>query len=300
VHAVARALRGVGDVKALLLYAEMYDLGMIDIAAARMLGIPTVGVQHGTIYPMHLIYTLPRGHVEGAPTPDYFAAYSDYAREVVSHYGTYPEPRVWVTGGPRFDHLVNRPPDALAARRALGLPAEKRILLLATQTPEWFPHAVRALFEVVKDRDDILTCVKMHPSDGRQEAYRQVASDVAARNVRFFTKRFDDLLAACDAMLTGSSTANLEAILLGKQTICLNFTDEPDPYPYVAEGGALPARSPEELRSSIDRLFVQGEATEREIRRKRFLRRHAGPSANGAAASTFARRIAALIADPPP
>ena len=294
VAATAQSLKAIGNVKAMVVSEEMYPAGATYTAAARSLGIPSVGVQHGTIMPMHMIYAIPPGQVEGAPLPDYFAAYGEFAKEIISVHGAYPPRRVWITGGTRFDHLVNDPPQAGAARQRLGLPHDKRVVLVTTQLFPWFPAAARAIFKATKNRKDCLVCLKTHSRDVPVEVYRQICREVGAENVLFFEGQFDDLLAACDVLISASSTTILEAILLDRKTICVNFSDEPERYPYVADGGSLGARSEEQVGAALDRVFSDEFLADWDARRTRFLDRHAGPSAQGHAAETLAGRILAL------
>jgi hypothetical protein len=291
VAAAAKSLAWAGNVKAVLAYGEMYGLGQVVVAAARRRRIPVIGIQHGTLFPMHLVYTLPPGQVAGAPMPDFFAAYGEYAREVMSRDGAYPAERVWVTGGPRFDRLVLAPPDRDQARSHLHLPLDKTIVLFATQKYPWFLEAGRALFAALARRDDCLVCVKTHPADVPLERYRALAEEAGAGNVRYFSDRFDQLLAVCDVLVSGSSTAVFEAILLGRRTICVNFSDEPDRYPYVADGGSLSAQNADQLRQAVDRAIALDAQADWESGRRRFLLRHAGASAAGEAAETLARTL---------
>ena len=69
VAATIAALRSLGNVKAILVAEEMYDSGTARDRRGPALGIPTIGVQHGTFFPMHLIYTLPPGQVEALSPP---------------------------------------------------------------------------------------------------------------------------------------------------------------------------------------------------------------------------------------
>jgi surface carbohydrate biosynthesis protein (TIGR04326 family) len=296
---VASALRAAGPVKAVVVSAEMYAYSMPTMAAAASLGIPTIGVQHGTIMPTHLMYALPRGHVEHAPVPDYFGAYGDYGKEVVSLHGAYPANRVWITGAARLDPLVNRSPDQTTARAALGLPVDKPIVVLATQTFPWFVSAQRAVLECMRDYPDAVLCVKRNPSVHAMPLAEidAIAAELGVRNMRGFDKHTELLLAACSVWISASSTTILEATLLGRPTICLNFSGQPDRYPYVEDGVSLPARSADELKRSVAQVLSPSGAHICEDRRQAFLRRHVGPTTDGLGALTFARRVADLIAD---
>lgn len=296
VAATESSLRAAGNVKALLVSEEMYPPGMIEIAAARRLGIPTVGVQHGTVFPMHLIYTLPPGQVEGAPTPDYFAAYGEFAKETMSVCGAFPADRIWVTGGTRFDHLVNDPTDRDTARRRLELPQDSRIVFVAATLFQEFEEPVRVILETLGRDPGVLVCVKTHPQHDLIERFRAMADQAGATNVRYFREHFDDLLAACDVMVSSSSTTILEAAVFGRPTISVNFIRNEDWYPYVADGASLGAHTPAELRDALRRILSSDEQNELDVRRRCFLARHAGPAAEGRAAETFAERVLALVA----
>jgi hypothetical protein len=297
VDAIAKSLRSAGDVRALLVAEEFYTVGMIHIAAARRLGIPTLGVQHGTLFPMHLIYTLPKGQVCGSPIPDGFAAYGDYAKDVITSVGNYPADRVRVTGGPRFDRLINTPPNQQQARESLELPSDKKVILLATQFYPWFQFAGRAVFDAVADRDDCIVCVKTHPKDVPLSVYEDLAHQAGAENVRFYADRFDDLLGACDVLISGSSTTVFEAIMLGRATICVNFSDEPDRYPYVASGGSVPARNAEQMQEAIAKVLSPEHDEALRAGRARFLAKHAGPGATGQAGRTLSDMVIEMMGE---
>ena len=295
VASVARSLRALGDVRMLVVNEEMYGLGMRDIAAARKLGIPTLGVQHGAIFPMHMPYTAPPAQLAGTPVCDRFAVYGPFAKEVITDLGAYPPERVWITGGPRFDPLVNTPPDRAAARQRLGFDPDKKIVLITTNFFPWFQDVARSVFDACKDRGDVLVCLKTHPRDFPLSVYEQLARQVGAANVRLFDDRFDDLMAACNVLIGGFSTTVMEAILLGRTTICVNFSDEEYRYPYVADGGSLPARSDEEMRIALDKALSGASDAELAAGRERFLERHLGPTAKGQAANALADAIADFL-----
>lgn len=285
------SLKTVGQVRAVLVYGELYPLGMPVIAAARNLGLRTIGVQHGTIFPMHLIYMAPPGQMSGTPTPDWFAAYGEYTRDAMTNGGAFPADRIVVVGAPRLDALLTAPPDKAQARAALDLPADKRVVVFATQVYPWFHAAGRALFAAARDRTDCVVCVKLHPKDTTLDVYRQAAADLRATNVRFYSDRFDELLAACDVLVSGSSTATLEAILAGRETICVNFSTEPDRYPYVADGGSLGATNAAEMHAALALALDGEQRAGREAQRRAFLQRHVGPTADGRAAATLAEYV---------
>ncbi len=298
ITAITKAVQSMGNVTVMIVHQELYTEGMMCIAAAKRLSIMTVGVQHGNIFPMHLIYTLPEGQVKSTPLPDYFAVYGDYNKEVIGKYGAFPTERIRITGGPRFDYLINNPPDAAVARSQLGLPPDKHIVFIATQKYHWFEEATRAVFQAASKRNDLFVCLKTHPIDAdRLNKYRGIAKEVGAANVRFYNDNFPKLLAACDILVSFTSTSILEAIILGRKTICVNFSDEPDRFPFVADGGSLPGNSTEQISESLEKLLDPGFQEEFKKRRESFLERHVGPTVTGSAAHTLSSLIVDLVRD---
>jgi hypothetical protein len=294
---VACALKAAGNVKALVMSGEMYRPAMPTLAGAAAAGVPSVGLQHANIMPSHFVYAIPRGHVDHAPVPDYFAAYGEYAKETLSVHGAYPAHRIWITGAARLDPLVSRLADQRIARAKLGLPANGQIVVLGTQTFPWFTSAIRGLLECMREYPDVLLCVKKHPSPRAMSLARieAMASEMGVRNVRGFEGQIELLLAACSVWISASSTTTLEATLIGRPTICVNFSGHADRYPYVEEGVSLPARSVEELRSALAQVLASPGTIDCEQRRKGFLRRHVGPTMDGLGAETFARRVVELV-----
>jgi surface carbohydrate biosynthesis protein (TIGR04326 family) len=292
-----RALSAAGSVKAVVLSEEMYRQSMPLLAAARKAGIPTIGVQHGTLMPAHLIYTVPEGHLRYAPTPDYFAAYGEFAKRTLSEHGAYPAERVWITGAARLDPLVNGQHDANEARRALDLPADRRVVVLATQTFPWFAEAIRAVIDCVRRRPDLVLCVKKNPSPKAlsTEQILSMAKQLGDVDVRCFAGQLPLLLSACDVWISASSTTILEATLMGRPSICVNFAGEPDGYPYVDDGASLPARSVMELEESLHHALSAEIQAQLASRRAAFLLKHAGPTREGRGSEVFVQRLIGLI-----
>lgn len=291
VDAAASILRKCGNVRVVLVNQEFELPGMILIAACRRLGVKSIGVQHGTFYPLHTIYTPPESQVRSTPLPDYLAVYGSYHEEVVSQNGHYPLDRIWKCAGSRFDSLVNHPADRKACRQRLGVPEEPFLILITTQRYAWFPDAVRAVLATAPA--DCLVCIKKFNEDTVD--YEEVIRANSRKSTRVFTEQFADLLGACDILISGSSTTILEATLAGKPTVCLNFSSEPNQYPYVEEGVSFSVRRTEEMEAVLQQLrFFRPDETWHE-RRMRFLNRHLGPAAVGQAAQEFTARLGEIV-----
>lgn len=292
VDAICNLLREVGNVKAMLVCEEMYLPGMRFIAAAKKLSIPVIGVQHGNIFPMHLIYTVPQGQLDNAPVCDYFAAYGQFAKETLTMCGKYPCENIWITGAARLEHLVKNPSDKSKARQALKLDMKKQVILIATQMYPWFKSAIKVVFETLCDKNDIMICVKFHPNDTSIAEYKHMAQNIGLKNVLFFTEHFEQLLAACDILVSYSSTTMLEAALINKRTICLNFSDEPDRYPFAKDVSSISVHSREELEEALNVIFdLDCNLAEH----RKFLKYHLGPTIEGHATEILFYKVKEIM-----
>jgi hypothetical protein len=292
VAATAATLTAAGRIRAVLVHEEFYPKGMLTIAAARSLRIPTVGVQHGAVGPQHTVYMPPPGQFEGAPIPDWFAAYGEATARILCEQGAYPRERVLIAGAPRLDELASGCPDGSIARQELGWPPEDPVILLTTETFALSGPIYRELIDIAQRNPHWNVVVKLHPHDRRPVAYQQVLSSAAVSNVELCRDRLRERLAGCDVLVTGYSTTAMEGLLMGKRVVCADFTTAPPRYPFIDSGVALSARFPEALYSAIE-CALQSPLDE--TRRRQFLEDHLGPTLDASAGEVFASQLGDLF-----
>lgn len=101
---VERWLRRLGVRVLVLSVPEPYNSAVMT-EVAHGLGIPVAELQHGTVYPEHMVYSLgERGSVH---SPDYFLAWGDHWGEQMTNY---PNIRSASVGYPFLDHFVRTCP----------------------------------------------------------------------------------------------------------------------------------------------------------------------------------------------
>lgn len=292
VDSIEEILKQIGNVRLVVVHLEFEPRGMAIIAACRRLSIRTVGVQHGTFYPLHTIYTPPARQLAASPSPDYYAVYGPYHRDVVSHYGSFPEERVWVCGASRFDGLANRGMQSSEVRQELNLPKDHLVLLVTTQDYWWFTAAVRDFVELLPERVTLVIKTFTH----QLSSYRDIAAIRSCDRVHVYDNQFETLLLAADWVISGSSTTLLEATLAGIRIACLNYSTEPEYYPYVEEGVALPVRDRDGVQHLYDTVSdVQCGHDAWSTARHTFMQRHLGPAVAGQAGAEFAGRLMQLL-----
>jgi len=184
----------------------------------------------------------------------------------------------------------------MTARTRLGLPIEKRVVLVTATSSVRSVDAVRAVLQLTTDREDCVVCVKSHPFEKVPiDFYKTIGESVGAKNALYFEEDFEDLLAACDVLISYLSTTILEAIIARRTTIYVNLSNLADGYPYVDHGGSLGAKTIGELGEQLDKALSQEIEPEFAESRERFLRRHLGPTTDGRGAASLAKRITECV-----
>jgi glycosyltransferase involved in cell wall biosynthesis len=227
---VAAALRSVRPQVACL-YAESSGWGRAALAACKAARVPSLGVQHGILYPRY--YSYMHGPEDGdCPRPDRTAVFGEAARRFLIEQGRYAPESVVVTGSPKFDELVEaaRRWDRAALRAELGIGPAERLVLVASrfrgirETHQSIGSAFGALVGACEALPAVRLLVKPHPAE-RAEAYAQVLRERSARGARLLAPASDlaRLLFACDVLVTVESLSAVEALVLERPVVVLNM-----------------------------------------------------------------------------
>ncbi len=257
-----------------LLSYETGPLGRAVVVAAAQAGVPTVGLQHGVVYPGSSDYTHEPDTVSmtdplAAMIPTVMCVYGDAARRTFTASGGYPERAIAVTGHWRWDRYVkewgSEERRDLAAR--LGLPADQRIVLLATTTIPTTEAQVRAVACAVRTMGDVMLVVKPHPSE-EPSLHARVLCEESVLQGCVVTGYLPELLVLADAVVTEFSTVGLEAAFLGKPVVWTRYYRGPA---FLAAGASVgeTVDDPEHLagaiRRALDRSAGEGRAASESV-----------------------------------
>jgi len=258
------------------------------IIAAQRLGLPRLCLQHGVIGPRYLaLPCLPY---------DEKLVFGDYARGIMQQ--TCPELRLTVTGHALHDAGVTPPvpsPGVMALREGVS-----GLVVLCTQFNEHLYYRreqwwMAGVAETCR-RLGVRLAIKQHPSDApiTINLYRTLlqAGDDRVVLIPHGQHRLDELLVACDLMVTRDSTVVFEANLFDRPVVTINLSDEDEELPYAATGGARGIYRYEDIGSALEAVLGE-ESARREMAAQRagFLALHTGPGDGRAT-----ERIAAVIA----
>lgn len=294
--------------RAICLYAESSGLGRAALVATKSLGIKSLGLQHGILYPNY--FSLERSADDlrtGTPIPDMTALYGDAAARLFRNIFRYPADRVVVTGAPQFDALrvlVRNAQQPFKLRERVGAAPGDKIVVLASRYkgirethkasgPE-FARLLSALFTI----PNVRLVVKPHPAEP-QGAYDKdlAASSMADRTTVIADRPLSDLLPSTDLLLTVESLSATEALVAGVPVVILrhpsNLRD------IVASGAALGVPDREDPAPVIRALLFDSETRTRwSIRCEEFLRDSAC-SVDGHAAERMAQTLRTVAGSGP-
>jgi hypothetical protein len=281
------------------------------IAAARELGIPVVT----SILSFDNLTS--RGRL---PEFDHYMVWCEGMRDQLLGLYPYVEPdRVTVTGTPQFD-FHRRPEfrwDRAATLGRLDIPADSRYVLYSTSAEVLAPdepRLVQQIADVMRSRDELKNhwlVVRLHPlDDGRRWKELATRSDHVALSSAWDEwpepdgwtlsssqdqARLVSTIAHCDACVNVASTMSLDAAILDRPVINIDFLHEPDAAheilyeeygadhyrPLVESGGVSVAHDWNELASALAQAVSDpGRDAER---RAAMVRRECGVIDGGAA-----------------
>ena len=231
------------------------------------------------------------------------AVLSQFEKDMYVSLGVPPE-KIFITGQPRFDIIWQKqsnPNGQIIAE--LGVPEEKGIIVLATQpfvepriwTEQQREQLVQAAVSAVKEFPDKQLVIKLHP-DESIEKYRKILTNIGedkaiiCRDVNLY-----ELLNAGELLMTGDSTVGLEAMLLDKPVIVVNFTGRPCVMGYAESGAAIGVYKEEGLAPAIGKALYDP-LVRKELKQNRegFINKHVYKP-DGQASKRVAKLIIQLI-----
>lgn len=230
--------------------------------------------------------TLPTGLVSSHPHfgslfADRIAIYGNVARELYLKAGV-ESSRIMVTGMPHWDGLANirDTPRKLSSITSVLFATEN---LPFSQTRRTLEATVAAVERIGNAR----VVVKVHPRESTKP-YEELVQRRAWSNVEI--KRdvaLHPLITESDLVIVNYSEVGLEAMIIGRPVIVMDFTGRQELVPYVSSGAALGVFAPQDaepkIRSALFDSVVQAALSENV---RRFINDYAG-GADGKAAQRF-------------
>ena len=265
---------------AVMIAGEYFYPGQYLIVAAKTLGIPIIGMQHGTIHEEHIGYVYPKDvDRETIPLPDKVAVFGDYYKEILTKQSVYRESQVEVTGQSRLDFITQKSFSNVGKFSTLPeLPRDKKIILFTSQ-PGIEQMASSLLMEGLSQLgNDYFLIIKLHLTENENLAspYYELGIRYGVRNF-IIVKQVDlyELLALCDLHISVYSTVLSEAVIFGKPNLILSILGSHDIGSWVEQGVALNLNDFTCLKEAVETILGDEEVREK-LRRARqaYIQRH--------------------------
>ncbi len=289
--AVRKVLEGRG-IDAMIFGSDFGPMQREIMRAARQAGLATVYMTDGLVVPANPRYRvkllrrrkigiglfraalarLGYGALEGNSGVDLTLVMNTLGRDIFLRNGA-PPGSVHVVGSPAYDRLAEtaREPWPLeedrAVRRRLGIREDCPIVLFAAQA---FDHRPMILDLVPAVRaHGALLLVKFHPRIPEDlDAWRRWADEhgMTTEDVAFFKNELSSIeaLRLCSACATVYSTVCIEAMILQKPVVFIQYLKTALALPYAAKYGAgIDVEAPEELRDAIGKVLHDADVRHR-------------------------------------
>lgn len=208
---------------------EAVHYGMMNLLlskAARELGIPSVELQHGTVYPAHSAYNLP---IADSPySPDYFLAWGDWW---IGQTRNFPARRAVSTGYPFLE-------DALARHPRKPRDGTPRVLFISQGT------IGKRLSELAVELCRIMgpecrVTFKPHPNESKSwRTLYPALADSGVEVAEDATRGIYSWLAEADAVVGVYSTAMIEGLVWGAKAYVFRALPGSDTMAAFCSGGA--------------------------------------------------------------
>jgi hypothetical protein len=206
----------------------------IAVLAGRLAGIPSLLLLHSGMVGRN--YDCPPFVV------DKIAVTGEFAKNKLMDCGIEDE-RIVVTGQPSYDSLIEAQKhfsrDAIC--RKLGLDPAKKIIVYTTENlpPRENEKMARIICRTVKGIPNVEFVIKVHPSELDLSVYKNLIEESGLNALIIRQASIYEVLYVCDIVITGFSATALDAMILDKPVITVNFTGLEDPLPFAESDATI-------------------------------------------------------------
>lgn len=242
--------------------------------AAKSHGIKTIGIQHGTIHELHPAYIYTKKDIQRKIIPDHTLVWGSHWKEFLVNKGNYPAESIEITGQIRTDII----PVLKQRKLKHEFGKNKKIIVFASQPQRDEALRKRAAYDVfssVKDMEDTLLIVKLHPAEKNDvQYYKSIAKEAGCNN--FKIKSSIDLyylISVSELLITCFSTVGAETAYFKKPLIILDHLEQ-DIQGYYREGIALRVTDKSELSRLISGILA-GNVTGNKEKQEEYISKYA-------------------------
>lgn len=207
---------------------------------AKSLGIKTIGVQHGAVYPDHIEYYFSENDMDYTPIPDYTITWGNRWNQVLSEASNYPQSSLIPLGQLRTDWIYNLTKDNNSKKSKDHRPT----VLFASQPLFQGEEMIREKYasdflKLSKEFPEAQFIIKPHPREADyKEYFTGLANQIDTSNFEFFTGDLYEILSVTDVAIVYYSTVGDEAIYFDIPLLVFDYYHQ-DFAEYVKNGVGL-------------------------------------------------------------
>lgn len=276
---VFRNLQKQFDISLVLVWTDVLRQLKAFTFAAQAANIPVLQLLHGGFNNYFV------GHYENQIYSDKLANIADYSKDFFHFYGR-DTGKCVPTGRIEFDYPAARRHDSRNEMCIkLGLDPHKPIVVFGTT---WtFPHSAwyydsrknigdtyaaftKAFAKLKKKHPDLQLLVKVHPEIREPYTpafFQETAAQAGIDNAIVTAEHLQESLAVCDVLVTFKSTICVDAVLLDKPVIVLNFQPTSDRL-FYSDHAFHYVRNPEDTYKAIENALFN-DCFRQELEQKR-------------------------------
>ncbi len=283
---IAKRMIITEDPAVIIHYGDLPDSGRAVIAAAKAKSIPVILLQHGLYenwnpYFNHIGADIGTGKEATAPycpIPDKFAMSDVYTRDILIERGKFKDEDIAVTGQPRYD-VMNSSYNILKRKtvfETLGLDPAKKLVVWTTASHSFSPREngrfISGVCNAINALSNTQLLIKLHPGENQKAPlYHQYQNLKPIIVGKYGLTTFELLNAADVVIINGWCSTGIEAIILDKPVISMEFEDI-QIAPYVKCGAAINANGEEAVATALKSILSSKKIlTELEQARKRYI-----------------------------
>lgn len=281
------------------------------IAAAKSKGIPTIAATHGGAmthdpYFHHApedIGPYREAAAPYCPISDKIIVYGEHDKDIVVNRARFPEEDVVIGGQPRYDILAksNKLFDRERILYNLNLDPAQKLITWMTQshsyTLEDNKRNVIAVYNAMRSLKDVQLVVKLHPGEDQKAALYREDRNFEPTIVGGFGAITFELLYVSDMVITHYCTTAMEALMLDKPVIVIDFSGTPISVPYVESGAAVGVCEESALLSAIEDILHNEETNQRLAKAREKFITEGNYKADGQASQRVVDLIEQVVAD---
>ena len=226
------------------------------IEAARS-GLPSLGLQHGTIFNDHCDYMhrriAPGPAIDrlGFAVPEVTCVWGPFWQQTLTRDGFYPPGAIAITGNWRYDRImeVARTTDIGKIKSKLGISPGSTVVLVLSSKQDTLGY-LRQCLPLLAMRSGLVPLVRPHPGEDVTPVRDLLRTGGYSDRVLVRGQPVEAMLAA-NLVISQISTAVSEAVLLDRPVVLVNFQKLFGAEVYVESGVCLYATNREELDKAI-------------------------------------------------